>query len=199
MKLRSIVILFVLVIASAVANAQAGIYATFSAEQFTRTGLVASPPAGSSNSDSPWLYGPTFGAFYTITHIPKLGELKTGPIAIGLDARGDVLRTNTAYSRDDAIVSLRITPKKAFFKLLPYAQGGAGLGHVKVPGQLNFTNNWSYQFAIGADRKLKHDVDWRVVEFEGGFLGNYVAGTGNNPTNYNIMLSTGLVVHFTGK
>jgi hypothetical protein len=200
MKLRSIVILATLAVASAAAHAQAGIYATFDAQEFTRTGLFANPPAGSSNSDSPWLYGPTAGAFYTIHKIPKLGELHTGPISLGLDARGDFLRTNTPYSRDDGIISLRVTPKSGMKGgLAPYIQGGAGIGHTKVPGQLSYTNNWSYLLALGADRKLKGPVSWRVVEASAGFLGSYVAGANKNQSNYNVTFSTGLVVRLGGK
>ena len=197
MKLRSIALLFACaLITSTAAHAQAGAYAMFDAEQFTRDGLFQNPPTGHSNSDSPWLYGPTFGAFYTITHVPKLGEVHTGPIRIGIDGRGSILRTNTQYSRSLAIVSLRITPKHEWAHIMPYVQGGAGLGHTKVPGQANFTNNWDYVFAAGADRKLGHNLDWRVVEVSGGFMGDYVAGTSTNNSNHHLDFATGIVYRF---
>ncbi len=194
MKLRSIAILSAIAVASTVAHAQAGVYATFDAQMFNRSGIFATAPAG-GNSDSPWLYGPTIGAFYTIHKIPKLGELHTGPISLGLDGRGDFLH-GSLYDRSDAIVSLRVTPKHPFKGgLIPYVQGGAGLGHTKLPHASHFSNNWNYQFSVGADRKLKGHLDWRVVEVSGGFLGNYVAGANLNQSNYNITLATGLVFH----
>lgn len=201
MKLRSITILFAFAVATVAAHSQSGIYATFDAQDFTRTGLLATPPAGSSNSDSPWLYGPVFGLYYTPSHIhiPKVGNLHTGPVKIGLDLRGDVFRTNTNYSRDDGIISLRVTPNAPLMGVRFYVQGGAGIGHTKVPGQTNFTNNWSYQAAVGADRKLKGRFDWRVVEAGAGFLGDYKAGGGANDNNYMITLGTGLVVRLGGK
>jgi hypothetical protein len=201
MKLRSITILLAFAIAAAAAHAQSAVYATFDAQDFTRTGLLANPPAGSSNSDSPWLYGPTFGVYYTPSHIhiPKVGTLHTGPILLGIDARGDILRTNTQYNRDDAIVSIRVTPKTPIGGIRPYIQGGAGEGHTKYPGQLSYSNNWSYLAAIGADRKIKGRFDWRVVEASAGFLGNYKAGLNANNSNYMITVSTGLAVRFGGK
>jgi len=201
MKLRSITILFAFAIAAAAAHAQAGVYATFDAQDFTRTGLLANPPAGSSNSDSPWLYGPTFGAYYTPSHIhiPMLGTLHTGPFLLGIDARGDILRTDSAYSRDDAIISIRVTPKTPIGGVVPYIQGGAGEGHTKVPGQITYTNNWSYLLAIGADRKLKGRIDWRVVEASAGFLGNYKAGLNSSESNYIITVASGLVIRLGGK
>ena len=72
----------------------------------------------------------------------------------------------------------------------------------KMPGQLNYTNNWSYQFAIGADHKLKgrmSRMDWRVIEAKAGFLGNFVAGANTNNNNYIVTVGTGLVVRMGGK
>jgi hypothetical protein len=199
MKLRSIAIISALALASAAAHAQIGVYATFDAQNFTRTGLLANPPAGSTNSASPWLYGPIFGAYYTVSSIPKLGKLHTGPVAIGIDVRGDILRTSSTYARADGLIGLRVTPKKPIFSLVPYLQGSAGIGHTKVTGQLNYTNNWSYQAAVGVDHKIKGRIDWRVVEGTAGFLGSYQAGTAPGDTNYNYSLSSGMVVRLGGK
>jgi hypothetical protein len=201
MKLRSITVFLAFAIVSVAAHAQAGVYATFSAQDFYRSGLLANPPAGSSNSDSPWLYGPTFGAYmdFSHVHIPLLGNLPTGPFKLGIDGRGDVLRTTTSYARADGLVSLRISPKTPVMGIRPYLQGGAGIGHTKVPGQVVYTNNWSYLFAIGADRKIKGHVDWRVIEAGAGFLGDYKTGLNANQSNYLITLSTGLSFRLGGK
>jgi hypothetical protein len=202
MKLRSLAVLFAFVAASAVAvRAQSAAYATFDAQQFTRNGILASPPSGSSNSDSPWLYGTTFGGYYTFPAIafPHLFKLPTGPVKLGIDGRGTIVRTTGQYSRDEAIVSLRVTPKKPIGKFTPYVQGGAGLGHTKIPGQLNYTNNWNYVFGVGLDRKLSKLVDWRVFEVSGGFMSNYVAGSNVNNTNHLLDFATGIAIHFPSK
>ena len=201
MKLRFITLVFAFAISTVAAYSQSGIYATFDAQDFTRTGLLANPPAGSSNSDTSWLYGPVFGVYYTPSHIhiPKLGNLHTGPVKLGIDARGDILRTYSPYSRDDGIISIRVTPNSPLFGVRLYAQGGAGVGHTKIPGQLNYTNNWSYLAAVGADKKLKGRFDWRVVEASAGFLGNYKAGLGANDNNYMVTLGSGLVIRLGGK
>ena len=198
MKLRSIAIVLAFALASAAAHSQAGVYATFDAENFNLTGLFVNPPAGSSNSADPWLYGPTFGAYYDISHIPKLGALHTGPFKVGIDARGDVLR-GAQYSRADGLFGLRLSPKTPLAGIKPYIQGSFGIGHTKVPGALYYSNNLAYQFAIGADRKLKHHVDWRIAEASAGFLGNYKAGSSATNSNYIVMVGTGFVFGLGGK
>jgi hypothetical protein len=198
MKLRSIAIALAFALASAAAHSQAGVYATFDAENFNRTGLLAIPTAGSSNSADPWIYGPSFGVYYDISHIPKLGALHTGPFKVGIDARGDVLR-GAQYSRADGLFGLRLSTKTPHLGIKPYIQGSFGVGHTKVPGALYYSNNLAYQFAIGADRKLKHQVEWRVVEASAGFLGNYQAGPNPTNSNYIVTVGTGFVFRLPGK
>jgi hypothetical protein len=103
------------------------------------------------------------------------------------------VRTNSPYSRDEAIVSLRLSPRKTMMNLMPYIQGGAGLGHTKVPGQTFFTNNWDYDFAVGADRSLTKLLAVRV-EVSGGFMGDYAAGTNVNNSNHLLNFAGGLVI-----
>lgn len=198
MKLRSLALFSALLVASVAAHAQSAAYAMFDAQQFTRNGLYVAPPSGVSNSESPWLYGTTFGAYYTITRLPFVPKLPTGPVAVGLDGRGTIVRTNSQYSRDEAIVSLRLSTKAPVMNLTPYVQGGAGLGHTKVPGQLNFTNNWNYDFAVGADRRLTKLLSVRV-EVSGGFMANYVAGTNVNNSNHLLNFAGGLLIHIPGR
>ncbi len=184
MKLRSIALVLAVALASAAGYAQSGVYVTFDAQQFTRTGLYANPPAGSSNTDKAWLYGPTYGVYYDITHLPRLGKLKTGPLVIGIDARGDVYRTNESGSqidREDGIFSLRLAARKPFWKATPYVQGGFGVGHTRIPYAAHYSNNLVYQFGIGGDVKLSRNFDWRV-EGTAGFLGNYGAGYASSGT-----------------
>ena len=182
MKLRSIATVLAIALASAAAYAQSGVYVTFDAQQFTRTGIYANPgPHG--NVDKPWLFGPTYGVYYDVTHLPKLGKLNTGPIVLGIDARGDVYRDDiygSQIDREDGIFSLRVALKKPFWQTTPFVEGGFGIGHTRIPFAAHYSNNFVYQFGIGADRKISRSFDWRVVELNVGFLGNYGAGMYSN-------------------
>jgi hypothetical protein len=148
------------------------------------------------NVDRPWVFGPGYGVYFDITHLPKLGALKTGPVVFGLDARGDTLRVSeysSTLNRQDGILSLRVAPKKMMMGTTPYLIGGFGIGHTKVPFTTHYQNNFVYQFGIGADRKIHKNIDWRVVEATAGFLGNYTVGGGPGQSNYLVTLGTGLV------
>jgi opacity protein-like surface antigen len=202
MKLRSIAIVLTVALASAAAYAQTGVYVTMDAQQFTQEGVNTHPlSVGSQNIDRPWLYGPGYGVYYDVTHLPYLGKLKTGPVVIGVDGRGDTLRLSeygSTFNRQDGIFSLRIATKRTFKGTTPYIQGGFGIGHTKVPFRTAYSNNFIYQFGAGVDMKVHKHIDWRVVEVTGGFLGNYNTGyyplgVGANQSNYMITLGTGLV------
>ena len=136
MKLRSIATVLAIALASAAAYAQSGVYVTFDAQQFTRTGIYANPgPHG--NVDKPWLFGPSYGVYYDVTHLPKLGKLNTGPLVFGIDARGDVYRDSiygSQIDREDGIFSLRAATKRAFWQTTPFVEGGFGIGHRRVGG-----------------------------------------------------------------
>jgi hypothetical protein len=202
MKLRSIAIVLTVSLASAAAYAQSGVYVTMDAQQFTQEGVNTHPVnPGSQNIDRPWLYGPGFGVYYDVTHLPYLGKLKTGPVLIGIDGRGDIFRLSEYHSqfdRQDGIFSLRISTKKPFKGTTPYIQGGFGIGHTKVPFRTSYSNNLVYQFGLGFDHKIHKDIDWRIVEATAGFLGSYNTGyyplgVGPNQSNYLVTLGTGLV------
>lgn len=197
MKLRSLAVFLAVALASAAAHAQAGVYLTFDAQQFTQNGINAVPhPSG--NTDRPWVFGPGYGVYVDINHLPRLGTLHTGPFVLGLDARGDTLRVReygSQLDRQDGIISLRVATKNTYLKSTPYAQAGFGIGHTRIPFASNYNNNFIYQFGIGMDHKIRGRLDWRVVEADAGFLGGYPVGHGANQSNYLVTLSTGFVFH----
>ncbi|HEY4380521.1 MAG TPA: hypothetical protein VGN01_09260 [Acidobacteriaceae bacterium] len=198
MKLRSIALALVPALSIALAtaaHAQAGVYVTFDAQQFTQDGIYANPGIH-GNVDRPWLFGPTFGVYYDVTHLPRLGALKTGPFLVGIDGRGDVLRVSeygSQLDRTDGLFSIRVATKKKLMNTSPYIQGGFGIGHTRVPFAAHYSNNFIYQFSLGVDRKIHGNFDWRVVEASAGSLANYTTGGGSHPSNYMITLSTGVV------
>jgi hypothetical protein len=202
MKLRSIALVLTAALVSAAAQAQSGVFISMDAQQFTQEGVLVNPGLH-SNIDRPWLFGPIYGVYFDVTHLPKLGALKTGPVVLGLDGRGDTLRYNEswaggAFYRQDGIISLRVAPKNALAGTTPYVSAGLGIGHTKVPFRTAYSNNFIYQFGIGADRKIAKKIDWRVVEATVGFLGGYhtgysQSGLGAGQSNYMVSLSTGIV------
>jgi len=92
-------------------------------------------------------------------------------------------------------LSLRVAPKKPIYKSIPYIVGGFGIGHTRIPFAASYTNNFIYEFGIGADRKIHKNIDWRMFEATAGFLANYEVNNLNlpNQSNYLITLKTGLV------
>jgi len=195
MKLRSIALALSVMLVSAAAKAQSGVYITFNAQQFTQDGIYANPGIH-GNVDRPWLYGPGYGIYANITRLPYLGKLKTGPFAVGIDARGETLRLReygSGLNRQDGLFSLRVAPKKQLMGTTPYVQGGFGIGHTRIPFATHYSNNFVYQFGLGVDRRLNKHFDWRVVEATAGFLGDYKVGTAANQSNYLVTLGTGIV------
>ena len=138
MKLRTIALVLSVALASAAAHAQTGVYVTGDAQQFTQKGVLLFPGTH-TNIDKLWLYGATYGVYYDFNRLPLIGKLKTGPVAVGVDGRGDIFRLNVYGSqidREDGIFSLRISAKKPTKRFLllgtaPYGQGGFGIGHTR--------------------------------------------------------------------
>jgi hypothetical protein len=190
MKLRSIALFLAIVLATAAARAQAGVYLSMDAQQFNQIGISSRPVPGSSNNDRPWLFGPGYGVYYDVT------RLHTGPVVFGLDVRGDTLRRpyyGSQYDRQDGIFSIRVATKNKYIGSTPYLIGGFGIGHTRVPSRANYSNNLVYQIGIGLDHKIHKNWDWRIIEATAGALGAYQVGYAPNQSNYLINLSTGIV------
>jgi hypothetical protein len=200
------VLVLTVVLVSAAARAQSGVFVTFDAQQFTQDGYRNNPAPGSANVDRPWIFGPTYGIYFDVTHIPYLGTLPlldrvktTGPVVIGIDARGDTYRVaeyGSQLDRQDGTFNLRIAPKKPLMgRTTPYILGGFGIGHTRIPFSATYSNNFIYQVGVGADRKIAKHIDWRVVEARAAVLADYTVGAGSGPnqSNYLITVGTGLV------
>jgi opacity protein-like surface antigen len=195
MKLRSLALFLAVALASAAANAQTGVYLTFDAQQFTQNGINPVPrPSG--NTDRPWIFGPGYGIYYNIHRLPRVGEVHTGPVVLGVDVRGDTLRVSeygSQLDRQDGILSLRVSPRGKLLNSTPYAMAGFGIGHTRIPYATAYSNNFIYQFGVGLDHNIRGRLDWRVVEADAGALGGYQVGHGANQSNYLVTLSTGFV------
>lgn len=210
MKLRSFVPVLALALAAGLAStarAQGGFYLTFESQQFTQEGIYANP-GSHGNIDKPWLYGAGYGGYYTIhkvpiaNRVPIIKRFRTGPINIALDGRGETLRLSeygSQLDRQDGYIDLRFSPKHEIRGVTPYAFGGFGIGHTRIPNKANYQNNLAYIFGVGVDRRLSHHIDWRVVEADGGFMNQYAVGFAAlpNQSNYQITLQTGFVFRIT--
>jgi len=199
MKLRTIAIFLAAALASAAAHAQSGVYLSMDAQQFDQIGVRAIPLPHSQNTDRPWLFGPGFGVYYDVTHLGK-HDLKTGPIVLGIDGRGDILRLpayGSQYDREDGILSLRIATKSTtYFHSTPYLIAGLGIGHTRIPSRTYYNNNLIYVAGIGFDRKLHRTIDWRMIEVAASTLGGYQVGYAAQQNNFQITVSTGVVFRF---
>ena len=212
MKLRTIALVLSVAFVSAAAHAQTGVYVTGDAQQFTQKGVdytLTSP--SSKNIDKVWLYGATYGIYYDFNRLPLIGKLKTGPVAVGVDGRGDTYRIQiygSQIDRQDGLFSLRISSKKPMkqkymLNTAPYAQGGFGIGHTRNALRTYYNNNFIYQFSVGLDRPLSKkykNIDWRVLEVSGGSLANYPTGyymgnggAGPDQSNHLLTFGTGIV------
>lgn len=127
------------------AQAQTGVYATFSASDFDAPNVS-------------WQYGPTFGIYHDFFHFPFIGA--------GLDARATLTGFNTSeiYS-GFAGPTIQLHP--AILPIKPYVEVLAGAGHVKVGQGLAATNQtaFSYEGVAGLDWTILPRIDWRVVDF----------------------------------
>jgi hypothetical protein len=203
MKLRTIALVLTVVSAFAAAQAQIGVYVTADTQQFTQEGVNGHPAPG-GEVDRPWLIGTAYGVYYNVDRLPYIGKLKTGPVVLGIDGRGDTFRLKeygSQIDRQDGIFSIRAaTRKPLLFKSTPYLQAGFGIGHTRNPKRTYYNNDFIYQASVGADRKLRGRLDWRVLEISAGTLAKYPTGYsslngGAGPGQYNYMLTfgTGLV------
>ena len=127
------------------AQAQTGVYATFSASDFDVPNVS-------------WQYGPTFGLYHDFFHFPFIGA--------GLDARATLAGFNASeiYS-GFAGPTFQLHP--AILPIKPYAEVLVGAGHVKVGQGLAATNQtaFSYEGVVGLDWTILPRIDWRVVDF----------------------------------
>jgi hypothetical protein len=207
MKLRTIALILTVVSAFAAAQAQIGVYVTADTQQFTQEGVNNPPHANSKNVDSPWLIGTAYGVYYNFDRLP-FGKLKTGPVVLGIDGRGDTFRLNEynhQIDRQDGIFSIRVATRKPLvLKSVPYLQAGFGIGHTRNPFRTTYNNNFIYQASAGFDHKLRGRLDWRVLEVSGGTLAKYPTGYsslngGSGPGQYNYMLTFGTGIVFRSR
>lgn len=157
-----------LLLCSATALAQIGVYGEFSAAKLNV------PNTG-------WIFGPTVGGYYDKGHLLILNT--------GVDARVGFLGTGSTVL-DSGLIGPRIAFVPHVLPFKPYAEALIGAGHVDYGQGIAKTSatKFEYQFLGGLDFTFFPRLDWRVVEFSyGGVSG---LGSSLNPET----ISTGLVL-----
>lgn len=198
---KALLLLAVVAFAAATAQAQFGVYGTFTASKLS--GIKSSPeatnPAAVNNDVSP--LGGGLGIYYDF--------LKVGPVKLGADLRGTIVTTKRgAYINangggariNSALAGVRVVFNAPVMRtvLRPYLQGSAGIGNTNY-GLLYGSNgvktktNFEYMGYAGVDIPLLPIMDFRLVEFGMGGLNPF----GDKSHNYPLQsVSTGVVFHF---
>jgi hypothetical protein len=173
LRLRHFFLVLVLFL-SVKANAQIGIYGTFSGSHL---GGIR-PPYPYSGNYGFWTAGGTFGAYDDFAHL--------GPARLGIDARGSILDTH-GHKLNSALAGVRFAFKAPALPIRPYVQASAGIGNTNYGGGSVTSNGFQYQIFGGLDFTFLPRLDWRVLEIGAGALHT-------NGSNYPVeTLSTGIV------
>ncbi len=197
---KALLLLAVATLATATAQAQLGVYGTFTANKLSniKSSPEATTPSAVNNDVSP--LGGTGGVYYDF--------LKLGPVKLGADLRGSIVTTKRgAYTNANgggARINSALFGVRAVFHapvlqhvLKPYVQGSFGLGSSNY-GLLygntgvSLRNNFEYMGFAGVDIPLLPIMDFRLVELGVGGLNPF----GANSHNYSLQsVSTGVVFH----
>jgi hypothetical protein len=184
------------------AQAQLGVYGTFSVNRLSVPAFQTTGVSGVETKSSVDPIGGTFGAYY---------DFKTyGPVRLGVDVRGvDVSAKQQGIDNFNgcgtriysALGGVRGSFRPLLKVIQPYAQMSAGLGRTThaepcpnaTGGPIPVSNNVEYHAFAGADIHLLPFLDFRAIEL--GYGGLSIGGTAGTPSLKS--LSSGLVFHFS--
>jgi hypothetical protein len=197
---KALLLLAVATFVTASAQAQFGVYGTFTATRMS--GIKSSPEAagfsGVNNSVSP--LGGTGGIYYDF--------LKLGPVKLGADLRGSIVNTKrgafTNANGGGARINSALFGVRASFHapimrsfVKPYIQASAGIGSTNYgllygANGVTLRTNFEYMGFAGVDIPILPIMDFRLVEVGIGGLDPF----GNNGHNYPLQtVSSGVVFH----
>jgi hypothetical protein len=194
---KALLLLVVAAFATATAQAQWGVYGTFTGARLTN--LKSSPettnPSAVNNDVSP--LGGTGGIYYDF--------LSVGPVRLGADLRGSILTTkrgafinaNGGGARiNSTLFGVRAVFHPPFHSIKPYIQGSVGIGSsnygLLYGHGVTLRNNFEYMGFAGVDIPLLPIMDFRLVELGIGGLNPF----GDKSHNYPLQsVSSGVVFH----
>jgi hypothetical protein len=127
-----------------------------------------------------WTTAGTFGLYY--------GLLNAGPIAISVDARGDL-----SGNINSGLFGPRVAFHAPLFPLKPYVEllGGFSSYSSTNNGAKN-TTSANYRWVGGVDTTILPHLDWRIADYSYSPAGISQQGVTRHPQS----LTTGLVIRF---
>ncbi len=198
---KALLLLAVATFITATAQAQFGVYGTFTANKLSniKSSPLATNPGAINNDVSP--LGGTGGVYYDflkLGHVVKLGADLRGTITT--TKRGAYTNANGGGTRiNSGLIGLRAVFNAPVMHhvLRPYIQGSAGIGSTNYGllyggNGVELHSNFEYMGFAGVDIPLLPYMDFRIVEVGIGGLNPF----GNNSHNYPLQsVSSGVVFH----
>jgi hypothetical protein len=183
MKLFRLSVLLFIAISSAAANAQIGFYGKVDSTRVS---------AGNPNYEpTGWYVGPGAGVYYDF--------LRSGPIAIGGDLRGNLAWGNQQKYRS-ALFGLRLAVRVPGLRITPYVQcsvGAGGASHNLIGNSgTAYTTKLQSLVIGGVDYAVASHLELRVIEAGYGKMSGVGSGPGPAPASSLFTLSSGLVLRF---
>lgn len=137
-----------------------------------------------------FFYGGGIGVYDDFLHV--------GPLRLGVDVRGDLLR-GSSFDYRDVLGGVRLAAKLPVLPFRPYVQGSIGTGGTKYTGTAalgsHYANKFTYVVFGGIDTGIVPHVDFRAIEVGIGQQST-VSDVPGAPKPVLVFVSTGLVVRF---
>jgi hypothetical protein len=186
--------LVALVVSSAAAHAQIGVYMNPVAIRVSNSVPDTGPFAFlGEKSKSQVLYGYMLGGYDEF--------FSSGKLNAGIDMRLEDLHANHAMLRD-FFLGVRVSGTPWARPIKPYAQAAVGVTTTKAPNSTVHTSKGAYLISAGADYTIAKHVDFRIFEVGYGSLttiSSKTVGAGGNtvfPASKMLSFSSGLVFRF---
>jgi hypothetical protein len=196
-RLPLFTLLALLLLIPAARSQAVSIYGTFSPAHLTgiRNGGCGGCINGGYTTTDFWAYG--VGAGATLNLVP------TGPVRLGVDARGATRPGTSGY--DLGLLGLRLGLKVPLVSVKPYVQASGGYLATRTPvisgipaGSTSTDKFGVYEIIGGIDYGILPFIDVRILEVGAG-KGYQISGVGDTFGTYHptlFTINTGVVFHF---
>jgi hypothetical protein len=191
MRLRFLVLCFVLIFTAIVADAQVGLYVNPVATHISNSQADPDPdPFGflGPNTTSRTFWGANIGGYYEFFHGSKAD--------VSIDIRDSLVHGNGAVL-NSLLFGGRVSAKPIANSFKPYFQFSGGVGTSRAPTSAIRVNRGEFDVYGGVDYSLGNYVDFRVIEIGYGLVPTENSGDFGGPTGLGssrlLNFSTGLV------
>jgi hypothetical protein len=180
--------LLAMVMCSAVACAQGGVYAE--GHRTWVSGKTVGGDSASGPSGKATALGGTFGAFYDF--------LQIGPVALGADVRYSFAHDGSPSIYGNELnygaANLRFSGKIPAWRVRPYVQAGVLRGSTNYAQYTSIRGGFGYDYQVGTDVGIAPHLDARV-EYSGGQVGDLSSSIGTTSVNFH-QIAGGFVIWF---